>query len=149
MKYILLSAFVLSQLCQGCQGQVDEVSLNIRPNRDQFEQVIYPMLLGLNCIGDDGSKQSCTQCHAKGEHGYLLVENAVDPSFFSIQNQINLVNAAQSNILIQATGETHPVLHPVCYESVQSCSYQKLLAWISWQEGELNFDEISCIEDQQ
>jgi hypothetical protein len=140
------SWLVLSMLA--CSGQVDEINLNIRPNQEQFEQAIYPMLLSLNCELDDGSTTTCVSCHSQGEHGYLLVENAVTPSFFSIQKQIDLVNTAQSNILIQAGRDTHPVTHPVCYDSVQSCSYQKLLKWISWQEGEIDYDQISCIADR-
>ena len=145
--HLLLNLFILILVC-ACGGEIETLNVNIRPNKSQFEEIIYPRLMAIRCEDESGLNQSkCVDCHQNGDYQYYFKEGEIDRNYLSAQQKINFDEPALSALLSTISYPTNPITHPVCIPSYQTCSYQWLSAWITWQGEDLNFDDIQCIED--
>lgn len=123
----LVGALVLS--VAGCGGEIEQAELAIVPSPDDFNTEIQPLLIELNCSSAGG-------CHDIGLGGVTIkvATGAADleESYLSVKSQIDLEEPADSRIILSVLTENSQATHnPRACIDLDSCSYQKLVAWIS------------------
>lgn len=128
-----ISAFVAA--AAGC-GEIERADLVVRPRKDDYAAEIQPIFERLGCSAG-------TLCHSGPQGDLMLVDSpgpaALDDNYLAAKAKIDLDAPAESALIADllpksvAPAATHVT---VCWKSVDSCAYRKLLAWITWDSAE-------------
>lgn len=137
-----LLAGLVSWGVTGC-GEIDQVELAITPSPDDFNTEIQPLLIQIGCSLEGG-------CHDVGLGGVTIKLDtgaaALEESYLSVKAQLDFEAPGESRIIQSVLTENTQTTHsPGDCINLDSCSYQKLVAWIAWQsEGDLRPQDVDC-----
>jgi len=126
----------------GC-GEVVELELNTRPTTADFPSV-QQTLTTLGCAS--------ARCHLNLNGDFKVSESpkspaALEEEYLLTKAFINLDSPDESLLLrVSLKGDPATQNHPyLCFENKNACGYQKILAWLSAEDGDSpNIDDVEC-----
>ena len=130
-------------VCLAC-GEVERFDVAVRPRLDDFESHVRPMLLEVGCSRNG-------RCHTQLV-GDVQLTDALDAAqvqaeYEGLKAVVDLDAPGQGKALtLLLKGHPAPTHRPAyCFESVNSCAYRKLLAWVAWAEADdLRPGQVAC-----
>lgn len=120
---------VAGLLLVACGGEIERVELDIVPSPEDFNAEIQPLLLALGCSPNG-------ICHDIGQGGVTIKVGTgaadLEESYLSVKAQLVLDDPPASRIIQSVLTENAQATHsPRGCIDLDSCSYQKLVAWIA------------------
>ncbi len=150
MKYVFRAMVCLagSGVFWGC-GEFETLELPQYPPRQDFVAV-QEVLVSVGCSGDEAQG-----CHRTLIADFRITEEpksdqAREDELLLTKSKIDLLDPDQSVLLrVALRGDAKSLSHPICFSSVDSCAYRKIIAWIRWGgEDDERPDDIECqVED--
>lgn len=113
----------------GCGGEIERAELAIVPSPEDFNSAIQPLLIEMGCSFEGG-------CHDVGLGGVTIKVGtgpaALEESYLSVKAQLDREDPGASRIIQSVLTENTQATHrPAACIDLDSCAYQKLVAWIS------------------
>lgn len=134
--FATLSLFVI--FCTAC-GEAEEITIPTRPDRTSFDDAQETMLtIGCGVAG----------CHAVLVGDFKLTEFPKSPtsseSEYLLTKPFLDLEDAENSLLMRTALQDDPnaLGHAICFDSVDSCAFRRLVAWINFTaDGDQTMEE--------
>ena len=140
---MLLCATVVLAAC----GEAELIELPSRPDRASFDEM-QQTLITIGCSAGGGG------CHAVLVGDFKVADFPKPPSISESEYQLTKpfvnLDMASDSVLVRTAVRDDPLAlgHPICFESLDSCSAKRILAWINYAgEGDETMNEACPPED--
>lgn len=139
-----VAAGLLALAVSAC-GEIERADLVVRPRKDDYAREIQPIFERLGCSAG-------AACHSAPQGDLLLTASpnaaALDENYLSAKAKCDFDAPAASPLiadLLPADVEPTATHVTVCFKSMDSCAYRKILAWIAWSgAGDPRPQDIAC-----